>query len=272
MGRALRRPVRKGIGMTQASDRAALRRNAQVVETLLSLKLPGRDVLPASVEHCRAELESGLVFGRTILADRDRFIVWLSAACVLRLQDRTGALSAAAMASGVAPEEIAEVFLQCGLYAGFAATECAFAAAKLPPLADPSEPAPASIEARAAAMKTMLHQDRQNDGYSNPQLDLMHALYDIVSTYGYGVIWQRDGASLRTRLVCAVAAFVCIPSAGASLQKFVRSALSHGIHGDQLAEIVIQAAPFCGFPAAFDAMRMVSDVLKPQPAAQAGGG
>ncbi|AZL60041.1 hypothetical protein EI545_15100 [Tabrizicola piscis] len=220
-----------------------------------------RASVPAGIRSCMEELELGMIKSRDQLTLQERFIVWLSAACVLGQTEKLGVLAKGAQDAGLTKTQISEVFLQCVLYAGTPNVELAFKAANLGQVDSTGTDCSANFADLSATMRAKLHGDLQNKGYSDPSRKHMADLYEIAASYGYGVIWRRPGLDLRHRLFCAMAAMASLPVASASLNKFARTAISHGFTSPEIVEIVIQTAPFCGFPAAIGAMNTVSGAV-----------
>lgn len=245
---------------TSAICRNDLQTRARATLQALGLN-SGSDDVPESAQAMVSEFETGLVMSRDVLPPRQRFIIWLAAACIHCATDRVAWLAEGAKNGNLSAEEIGEVFLQCSLYAGFAKAQAAMAAAGVANVHLEDTDGSTDITERSDEMRQRLHGPRRNDGYSDPALEHMNELYQIASFFGYGVIWPRPGLSLRDRLVCAVASLACLPSASASLRKFSKAARDHGFDGTEIAEMVIQTAPYGGFPATFAAMQSTIDAL-----------
>jgi alkylhydroperoxidase/carboxymuconolactone decarboxylase family protein YurZ len=78
----------------------------------------------------RAELAFGVVWSRPGLALPDRMIAALAALCSVQRLNHLRRHIVAALDLGLAARSIVEVFIQCGIYAGFPASEDAMAVAK----------------------------------------------------------------------------------------------------------------------------------------------
>ena len=61
-------------------------------------------------------------------------------------------------------------------------------------------------------------------------------------------------------MICAVAAFTALNLPG-QLEKFLSAALHVGLSKDEIIEVVIQTAPYSGFPKALNALAMAERVL-----------
>ena len=244
-----------------AASWEALRQIVHSTERELGLQFDGETSIPRGVRECVREFEIGIFMSRDMLNARERFVVWLSAACVTGSECRLVPLAKSALDGELSAKAISEIFLQCSLYAGFGAAERAFAATRLETDAEIEPDMAGAFGDASLEMRTLLHGERRDKGYSDPQAALLSELYELVAGYGYGVVWRRSGLSIRERLICAVASLACISSASDTLRKFAVTAQNHSVTNRELAEIVIQAAPFSGFPKAFSAMRSVTDAL-----------
>ena len=61
-------------------------------------------------------------------------------------------------------------------------------------------------------------------------------------------------------MICAVAAFTAIDLLP-QLEKFAQSALTTGLNREEVIEIIMQTAPYSGFPRALNALSAFDDVL-----------
>ena len=82
---------------------------------------------------------------------------------------------------------------------------------------------------------------------------------DLVTRLAWGEIWTRPGLDARTRSCVTVAMLVAIGRFD-ELELHLRGALRNGVSRDELVEVLLQSAVYCGFPAAnraFDVARRV---------------
>ena len=194
----------------------------------------------------------------------DRSICTLAALTVLGRERELSNRIDEALGAGLSGAAIAEVFLQCGLYAGFGVTQQALAAAepmfaaagvRLPP-DDDREVSRDALDEAARAFARELHGPRSTADYSDPDDASTRDLYAIAQRWGYGVIWQRPGLSRRQRLLCALASFTAL-GFDAQLRKFAASALETELGAIEVREAIMQTAPHCGFPRALAALSVL---------------
>jgi 4-carboxymuconolactone decarboxylase len=77
---------------------------------------------------------------------------------------------------------------------------------------------------------------------------------DIVE-YAFGDVYSRPGLSLRDRELAAVAMLAAKGGAEPQLDAHLHAARNVGLSFGELREVLIQVAPYAGFPAAINAMR-----------------
>ncbi|NEA32846.1 4-carboxymuconolactone decarboxylase [Streptomyces sp. SID13031] len=86
---------------------------------------------------------------------------------------------------------------------------------------------------------------------------------DFITRYAWGSVWQRDGLDRRTRSVVTVTALV----AGhhwSELEFHLQAAVRNGLSREEIAEILLQCAVYCGVPAANSAFAIATRALGPQ--------
>jgi 4-carboxymuconolactone decarboxylase len=83
---------------------------------------------------------------------------------------------------------------------------------------------------------------------------------DLITRYAWGEIWTRPGLDRRTRSVITLTALV---AAGREheLEMHVRAALRNGLTPDEIGEVLLQCAVYCGVPAANGAFAIAQRVI-----------
>ncbi len=83
---------------------------------------------------------------------------------------------------------------------------------------------------------------------------------DMITRYAWGEIWSRPGLDRRTRSCITLTALV---AAGREheLELHVRAALRNGLTPDEIGEVLLQCAVYCGVPAANTAFTIAQRVL-----------
>ena len=83
---------------------------------------------------------------------------------------------------------------------------------------------------------------------------------DLITRYAWGEIWTRPGLDRRTRSCITVAMLVAL-NRNEELALHIRAALKNGVSEDELKEILLQTAIYCGVPAANSAFAVAATVL-----------
>ena len=83
---------------------------------------------------------------------------------------------------------------------------------------------------------------------------------DLITRYAWGEIWTRPGLDRRTRSCITVAMLVAL-NRNEELALHMRAALTNGVTVDELKEILLQTAIYCGVPAANSAFGVAAKVL-----------
>ena len=84
---------------------------------------------------------------------------------------------------------------------------------------------------------------------------------DLITRYAWGEIWARPGLDRRTRSCITLTALVAL-GRDQELAMHVRAALGNGLTPDEIKEVLLQAAVYCGVPAANRAFAIAQEVLR----------
>ena len=84
---------------------------------------------------------------------------------------------------------------------------------------------------------------------------------DLITRYAWGEIWTRPGLDRRTRSCITLTALVAL-NHQEELAMHVRAALRNGLGVDEIKEVLLQAAVYCGVPAANSAFATANRVLQ----------
>ena len=83
---------------------------------------------------------------------------------------------------------------------------------------------------------------------------------DLITRYAWGEIWSRPGLDRRTRSAITLTALVAL-NHHEELAMHVRAALRNGLSRDEIKEVLLQSAIYCGVPAANRAFAIAQAVL-----------
>jgi 4-carboxymuconolactone decarboxylase len=92
-------------------------------------------------------------------------------------------------------------------------------------------------------------------------------MQELVTEYCWGEIWTRPGLDRRTRSFLNLAMLTAL-NRPHEIKLHVRGALNNGLTRDELMEVFLQSAIYCGVPAALDAMRVAKEVFAEMDAGQ----
>jgi 4-carboxymuconolactone decarboxylase len=90
--------------------------------------------------------------------------------------------------------------------------------------------------------------------------DLTRPLQDLITEYCWGEIWTRPGLPRRTRSLINVAMLTAL-NRPHEVRLHVRGALRNGCTREEIVEVLLQAAIYCGVPAAIDSVRIAREVF-----------
>ena len=85
-------------------------------------------------------------------------------------------------------------------------------------------------------------------------------MQELVTEYCWGEIWTRPGLDRRTRSFLNLAMLTAL-NRPQEIKLHVRGALNNGLTREELMEVFLQSAIYCGVPAALDAMRVAKEVF-----------
>ena len=83
---------------------------------------------------------------------------------------------------------------------------------------------------------------------------------DFITRYAWGEIWDRPGLDRRTRSCITLTALVALGHDD-ELAMHVRAARRNGLTPDEIKEVLLQCAIYCGVPAANSAFAIAQRVL-----------
>src|SRR2546425_11046260 len=115
------------------------------------------------------------------------------------------------------------------------------------------------LEDGLAILKKMLGSDeaeRMRQGWRQLSPELERLILSFVA----GQIWTRPTLDLKTRSLCTIAALTALGRTSA-IELNIRMALGNGATKEEIFEAMIQMAPYAGFPAAWDGLKIASRVF-----------
>jgi 4-carboxymuconolactone decarboxylase len=86
---------------------------------------------------------------------------------------------------------------------------------------------------------------------------------DFITRYAWGEIWSRPGLDRRTRSCITLTALVAL-GRFEELELHIRAALRNGLANEEIKEVLLQCAVYCGLPAANSAFAVFQRILDEQ--------
>jgi 4-carboxymuconolactone decarboxylase len=83
---------------------------------------------------------------------------------------------------------------------------------------------------------------------------------ELITRYAWGEIWTRPGLPRHTRSLITVAMMVALNRPD-EFRLHVRAAFNNGVTREEIKEVLLQAAIYCGVPAANSAFHLAEEVL-----------
>ncbi|MDN7227636.1 4-carboxymuconolactone decarboxylase [Planococcus sp. N064] len=90
--------------------------------------------------------------------------------------------------------------------------------------------------------------------------DFNMPMQELVTEYCWGEIWSRPGLSRKTRSMINLAMITAL-NRPHELKLHVRGAINNGLTWEEIQEVFLQTAIYCGVPAAIDSFRTAKEVL-----------
>ena len=120
-----------------------------------------------------------------------------------------------------------------------------------------------SVDARQAGRRIM--NELMGDGYVEKKDQNKNSFNDVIHEYSeevcFGRIWARDGIDRKQRSIINIAMLTALNRPN-QLAHHVEGAISNGCTVGEIKEILLQAAVYCGLPAAGEAFRIAEGVLR----------
>ena len=89
------------------------------------------------------------------------------------------------------------------------------------------------------------------------------AFQDLLTRYAWGEIWSRPGLPRQTRSLLTLAMMVAL-NRPEELRMHLRAALNNGVTREEIREVLLQTAIYCGVPAANSAFHLAMEVFDQQ--------
>jgi 4-carboxymuconolactone decarboxylase len=91
--------------------------------------------------------------------------------------------------------------------------------------------------------------------------DFNRDFQDFITRNAWGEIWARPGLPRHTRSLLTLAMMVAL-NRGDEFRMHLKAAFNNGVTRDEIKEVLLQSAIYCGVPAANSAFHMATEVFK----------
>jgi len=91
--------------------------------------------------------------------------------------------------------------------------------------------------------------------------DFTQPMQEYINEHGWGSTWQRGELDLKTRSLVTIAMLAAL-KAPQELKGHIRGALNNGASKEEIREVLLHSAVYCGAPAAQEAFRAAKEVLE----------
>jgi 4-carboxymuconolactone decarboxylase len=86
---------------------------------------------------------------------------------------------------------------------------------------------------------------------------------DFISRYAWGEIWTRPGLARHSRSLITIAMLIAL-NREAELRMHLKAAVNNGVTRNEIKEVLMQSALYCGLPAANSAFHLAAEVFAEQ--------
>jgi len=103
------------------------------------------------------------------------------------------------------------------------------------------------------------------DASLNQADDFNRPFQEMVTEYCWGAVWGRDELPRKTRSLLNLAMLSAL-NRPHELKMHIKGALTNGVSREEIREVFLQVAVYCGVPAGVDAFRVAREVFAEQDA------
>ena len=102
--------------------------------------------------------------------------------------------------------------------------------------------------------------DEHVDRATESTTEFTREFQEFITRYAWGEIWARPGLDRKTRSAITLTALIALGHDD-ELAMHVRAALRNGMNAEEIKEVILQSAIYCGVPAANTAFKIAQGVL-----------
>jgi 4-carboxymuconolactone decarboxylase len=113
---------------------------------------------------------------------------------------------------------------------------------------------------RGLAVRRAVLGDEYVDNALKTADDFGRPLQELVTEYAWGTVWAREELPRKTRSLINLAMLTAL-NRPVELEIHIRGAITNGVTRDEMREVFLQAAIYCGAPAALDSFRIARKIF-----------
>ena len=121
-----------------------------------------------------------------------------------------------------------------------------------------------TFQAGLAVRKAVLGEEYVNNSLASAD-DFIAPLQQFLTEVAWGTVWTRAGLDRKTRSMLNLAMLTALNRPN-ELKLHIRGALNNGVTKEEMREIFLQCAVYCGAPAGLDSFKIAQQVFKEEAA------
>ena len=94
--------------------------------------------------------------------------------------------------------------------------------------------------------------------------EITRAMQELTTTFCWGTVWARPGLTRKSRSLINLAMLTAL-NRPHEIEIHIRAALNNGLTKDEIREVFLQTAIYCGVPAAIDSFRIAKKIFSEVP-------
>jgi 4-carboxymuconolactone decarboxylase len=110
--------------------------------------------------------------------------------------------------------------------------------------------------------------DEHVDRAEARKTELDSEFQDLITRYAWGEVWSRPGLPRHTRSLLTIGLMLAL-NRGEELRLHLRAAATNGVTAEEIREVLLHCAIYCGVPAANAAFQAAKEILNEHEQSQA---
>lgn len=99
------------------------------------------------------------------------------------------------------------------------------------------------------------------DNAAKNTTDFNRPFQELINEYVWGTLWSREGLDRRTRALINIGMLTALGRTE-EVKIYLRAAPNIGVTREDVREVLMQTAIYCGIPAALDSFRIAEQMFK----------